>query len=64
MTTEKTEKLEIVITHTDGNGEILSTLGLLYPTMDNATANMCQIDIVRALADAAEKWSELKQVRK
>ena len=64
MTTEKTEKLELVITHTDGNGDVLNTLALTYPTMDNATANRCQIDIVRAIACLAEEWSKEKAARK
>ena len=63
MATEKNETVELTITHRDGNGAALSRLTLQYPTMDNNTANLVQVDIVRALADLAETWNRAKQGR-
>ena len=60
---KKGETLTIAIAHnTDDNG-LLSELTLVYPTLDNNTANLMQIYTVRALADVVEKWNQDKQGR-
>ena len=58
---KKDETLIITMIHSDGDGEILSTLELGYPTLDNNVANLMQIDLVRALTDVVEQWNKSKQ---
>jgi hypothetical protein len=57
------ETLTVAIAHNTDDSGLLSELTLVYPALDNNTANMMQIDIVRALADVAEKWNQAKQGR-
>lgn len=58
---KKDETLTITMIHCDGNGDIFSTLELVYPTLDNNSANLMQIDLVRALTDVVEQWNKSKQ---
>jgi hypothetical protein len=51
--------LEILMTQRE-NGEIVSTLALDYPSLENAAANVLSLDLVDAISAVIEKWAGAK----
>lgn len=41
-------------------GEVLSTLTLDYPSLENASANVLSMDLVDAISATVEKWGAAK----
>jgi hypothetical protein len=54
------ETVRIIIEHDDAEGNRLSTFHLTYPTMDNVSANMLQLDLVEGLAEQLRGYAKAK----